>query len=176
MDELLASLLAAAIQFSGLPPIETLPPVKAMPYQAMLVEICADERAEVPMLLAQYRQCAEQHRMMATVCDGLKFEADRQDQCTQQSGLVAAYLIEQRRIVYRDDLDLDNDADNSFLVHEYVHALQSQYYGERVFETCQGVMAAEKQAYATQQKYLHSRGELLRVGDRLRLVTCRDIH
>lgn len=175
MDELLASLLAAAIQFSGLPPIETLPPVQAMPYQAMLVEICADERAEVPMLLAQYRQCADQHRMMTAVCDGLKDEADRQKQCTQQHGLVAAYLIEQRRIVYRNDLDLDNDSDNSFLVHEFVHALQSQYFGDQMFETCHGVMAAEKQAYAAQQKYLHSRSQLLRVGDRLRFVTCRDI-
>lgn len=176
MDELLASLLAAAIQFSGLPPIDRLPPVQAMPYQAMLVEICADERAAVPMLLAQYRQCAEQHRMMTTVCDGLKLEADRHDQCTQQRGLVAAYLIEQRRIVYRNDLNLDNDTDNSFLVHEYVHALQSQYFGEQMFDTCLGVMAAEKQAYAAQQKYLRSRSQLLRVGDRLRLVTCRDIH
>jgi len=176
MDELLASLVAAAIQFSGLPPIETLPPVQAMPYQAMLVEICADERAAVPMLLAQYRQCAEQHRMMTTVCDGLKVEADSHAQCTQQRGLVAAYLIEQRRIVYRNDLNLDNDADNSFLVHEYVHALQSQYFGDQMFETCQGVMAAEEQAYAAQQKYLRSRSQLLRVGDRLRLVTCRDIH
>ncbi|HXE40962.1 MAG TPA: hypothetical protein VN639_21040 [Azonexus sp.] len=175
MDELLASLLAAAIQFSGLPPVETLPPVQAMPYQAMLNEICADERADVPMLLAQYRQCTERHRMMTTVCDGLKVEADRHDQCTQQRGLVAAYLIEQGRIVYRNDLDLDNDTDNSFLVHEYVHALQSQYFGKQVFETCQGVMTAEKQAYAVQQKYLRSRSQLLRVGDRLRLVTCRDI-
>lgn len=176
MDELLASLLAAAIQFSGLPPIETLPPIQAMPYQAMLVEICADERAEVPMLLAQYRQCAERHRMMTTVCDGLKYEADRQDQCTQQSGLAAVYLIEQRRIVYRNDLDLGNDADNSFLVHEYVHALQSQFFGDQLFETCEGVMAAEKQAYAAQQKYLRSRGQLLRVGERLRWVSCRDIN
>lgn len=176
MDELLASLLAAAIQFSGLPPIDTLPPVQAMPYQAMLGEICTDERADVPMLLAQYRQCADQHRMLTAVCDDLKDEADRQKQCKQQHGLVAAYLIEQQRIVYRDDLDLDNDSDNSFLVHEFVHALQSQYFGKQMFETCRGVMEAEKQAYAVQQDYLHSRSQLLRVGERLRFVTCRDIH
>ena len=176
MDELLASLLAAAIHFSGLPPIEAGPPVQAMPYQEMLLDICADEKAEVPMLLAQYRQCAESHRMMMTVCDELKSETQRYDQCTQQSGLVAAYIIEQRRIVYRDDLNLDNDTDNSFLVHEYVHALQSRFFGDQLFETCQGVIAAEKQAYAAQQRYLRSRGQLLRVGDRLRLVSCRDIH
>lgn len=175
MDELLASLLAAAIQFSGLPPIPAGPPVQAMPYQEMLLEICADERAEVPLLMAQYRQCTERHRMMMTVCDELKSETERYEQCTHQSGLVAAFVIEQHRIVYRDDLNLDSDTDNSFLVHEYVHALQSRHFGDQVFETCQGVMAAEKQAYAAQQKYLRSRGQLLRVGDRLRLLTCNDI-
>ncbi len=175
MDELLASLLAAAIHFSGFPPTVAGPPVQAMPYQEMLLDICADEKAEVPMLLAQYRQCAERHQMMATVCDELKSETQRYEQCTQQSGLVAAYIIEQHRIVYRDDLNLDNDADNSFLVHEYVHALQSRFFGDQLFESCQGVIAAEKQAYAAQQKYLRSRGQLLRVGDRLRMVSCRDI-
>jgi len=175
MDELLASLLVAAIHFSGLPPIEQGPPVQAMPYQDMLLEICADEKTEVPSLRAQYRQCAESHRMMMTVCDELQSESRHYEQCTHQSGLVAAYIIAQHRIVYRDDLNLESDADNSFLVHEYVHALQSRYFGDQVFETCEGIVAAEKQAYAAQQKYLRSRGQLLRVGDRLRYVTCRDI-
>jgi hypothetical protein len=144
MNELLASLMAAAIQFSGLPPIDTLPPVKAMPYRAMLVEVCAEERAEVPMLMAQYRQCTAQHRMRTAVCDELKVEANRHNQCMRQRGLVAAYLIEQRRIVYRDDLNLDNDADNSFLVHEFVHALQRQFFGEQMFKTCWGVTSTRR--------------------------------
>jgi hypothetical protein len=175
MDELLASLLAAAIHFSGLPPIDAGPPVKAMPYDAMLVEVCADLRADHAFLLMQYRQCATHHQLTLGSCDELKSKTDRYEQCTHQHGLVAAFIIGQHRIVYRDDLNLDDDTDNSFLVHEYVHALQSHYFGDQMFETCEGVMAAEKQAYAAQQQYLQARGQLLGVGDRLRQITCRDI-
>ena len=39
MDELLAYLMAAAVQLSGLPPLAERPPVTPMPYQKMLVEI-----------------------------------------------------------------------------------------------------------------------------------------
>ena len=175
MDELLAFLFAAAVQFSGLPATDVRPPITAMPYDEMLVEICADSAADAPFLLAQYRQCARSHRMMSSVCDEMKSANGQVDQCTRQHGLVAAYLIEQHRIVYRDELDLEDDTDNSFLVHEYVHALQSSHFGDRIFETCEGVMSSEKQAYAAQQQYLKSRGQLLRVGDRLRFVTCSDI-
>jgi hypothetical protein len=175
MDELLASLLAAAIHFSGLPPIDAGPPVQAMPYDAMLAEICADMRGDHASLLTQYRQCAASHQLMLGACEELKTKTGRYDQCVHQQGLAAAFIIAQHRIVYRDDLNLDDDTDNSFLVHEYVHALQSHHLGDQVFASCAGVMAAEKQAYAAQQQYLRSRGQLLAVGDRLRLVTCSDI-
>lgn len=175
MDELLTFLFAAAVHFSGLPPTDARPPVQAMPYDKMLVEICADLKAEVRPLLAQYDQCAQSHAMRPSACDDLKSEADHYDQCLRQRGLMAAFIIEEHRIVYRDELNLEDDSDNSFLVHEYVHALQSHRYGDRVFETCAGVMSSEKQAYAAQQRYLQSRGQLLKVGDRLRYITCDDI-
>lgn len=175
--ELLAFLFAAAVRFSGLPAVEAAPPIRAMPYQAMLREVCADLRAEVPFQQARHRRCLREHRGQPAVCEGLSpLPKMRQyDQCIGQHGLVAAYIIEQRRIVYRDDLDLDDDADNSFIVHEYVHALQHRRFGDRMFDTCQGVLALERQAYQAQQRYLNYRGQLLRVGDRLRYVTCRDI-
>lgn len=175
MDELLAFLFAAAIRFSGLPGMETPPPVHALPYQAMLLEICADLKADVPRLRALHSQCARRYRMMPSVCDELISEMEHYDQCTRQSGLMAAYVIEQHKIVYRDDLDLENDSDNSFIVHEYVHALQSRYWGDETFETCQGVLLSERHAYGAQQEYLGSRGQLLRVGDRLRFIDCDDI-
>jgi hypothetical protein len=72
-----------------------------------------------------------------------------------------------------DNLDLNDDTDNSYVVHEFVHSLQAQNSGD--FTTCEGVFAAEKQAYETQQKYLKSRSQMRRVGDRLRYITCESI-
>lgn len=175
MDELLASLFAAAIQYSGLSALDGRPPIQAMPYPAMLREVCADLKADIPALRSEYDECTREHRMLPSECDGIQSEMHRYDRCTHQHGLMAAYIIEQKRIVYRNELDLDNDADNSFIVHEFVHALQRQHYGDKIFATCQSVLEAERQAYAAQQKYLDARGQLLRVGERLRFVTCHDV-
>lgn len=175
MDELLGFLFAAAVQFSGLPAVEGRPPVQAMPYEEMLQEVCADLEDDAVLSEAQYEGCIRSRRMMPSACDGLGYAAGKYERCTRQKGLVAAYIIEQHRIVYRDELDLNNDADNSFIVHEFVHALQKRHFGDRMFDTCQGVMTLERQAYGAQQRYLESRGQLLRVGDRLRFVTCSDV-
>lgn len=175
MDELLHLLFAAAVQFSGLPASGGLPPVQAMPYDEMLQAVCADLEEDAARLEAKYEGCVRAHRMLPSACDGLGREAGQHERCTRQQGLVAAYLIEQGRIVYRDELDLDNDTDNSFIVHEFVHALQQRHYGDRLFDTCEGVMTMERQAYAAQQAYLKARGQLLRVGERLRYVTCSDV-
>lgn len=175
MDELLTWLFAAAVQFSGLPPAELQPPVQAMPYPAMLQELCADLQAESARMLAQHDRCTLFHAMQRGYCDELKPDPRPYEQCTHQTGLVAAYIIGEQRIVYRDDLDLRNDADNSFIVHEFVHALQDHQFGSSQFATCAGIIAAERQAYAVQQKYLKSRGQMLRVGERLRFVTCNDL-
>ena len=175
MDELLAWLFATAIQLSGLPATAERPPVAALPYPALLQEVCHDLKADSRRLLAEFDRCAAQHAMRPTVCEGLRPDPRPYEQCTHQRGLMAAYLLEERRIVYRDDLNLDNDADNSFLVHEFVHALQDHARRGRVFDTCADVLAAERQAYAVQQKYLRSRGQLLQVGDRLRWVGCEGI-
>lgn len=175
MDELLSWLFAAAVQLSGLPAMETRPAVTAMPYQALLREICGDLKAESPRLLAEFNRCATTHAMLPAACEPLKPDPRPYQQCTRQQGLMAAYIVDERRIVYRDDLNLDNDIDNSFLVHEFVHALQDHAQRGRLFETCADVIAAERQAYAVQQKYLRARGQLLRVGDRLRWVSCEGI-
>lgn len=167
MDELLQALFIAAIELSGLPAIETRPPVEAMPYAAMLQVVCAD--LEAPRAAG----AAAEWRLPTS----LRSDAGppRYQDCLAQRGLVAAYLPEELRIVYRDNLDLTDDIDNSFIVHEFVHALQVDQRGSRLFDSCLGVIAAEKEAYAVQQKYLQSRGQLFRVGDRLRFVTCNTI-
>lgn len=172
MEELLSILFAAAVQFSGLPALAQRPAVTAMPYEMMLEELCADLDTETSRMLAQRDRCRREHAMLPRVCEA----PDAYARCTGQKGLVAAYLIKEQRIVYRDDLDIYDDADNSFLVHEFVHALQDPERDGRLFETCRGALEAERQAYAVQQRYLRSRGLFYRVGQRLRRVRCEDLH
>lgn len=174
-EELLAYLFAAAVNFSGLPAVASRPPIQAMPYKEMLQEVCADLQPESEEAQASYTQCIKQHKMMPSVCGQSAPDTQRYERCMSQRGLMAAYIMEQHRIVFRNELDLNNDTDNSFIVHEFVHALQQHYFGDQLFETCQGVFRAEKQAYAAQQKYLDSRGQLIRVGERLRFVTCGNV-
>lgn len=175
MDELLAYLMAAAVQLSGLPALAERPPVTPMPYQKMLLEICADLKEESVRMLAQYDLCTHGQSVADKNCEALKPDPEPYAQCTSQTGLVAAYILEQRRIVYREDLNLENDADNSFIVHEFVHALQDAQHGGKMFDTCAGVIAAEREAYSVQQRYLYFRGQMLRVGERLRMVGCEGL-
>jgi len=87
---------------------------------------------------------------------------------------VAAYIIEQHWIVYHDDLNLGSDADNSFIVHEFVHALQDAYCAGSLFASCAGVIAAEQEAYAVQPRYLHLSGQLLHAGERLGWLAAKE--
>jgi hypothetical protein len=145
MAELLQILFLAAIQFSGLQGVQ--PPVAALHHHEMMLQVCAD-LAQTP----DYQDCVNQH------------------------GLVAAYIIEQHRVVYdMDNLNLNDDTDNSYVVHEFTHSLQAQTHGDGIFTTCEGVFAAEKEAYFVQQKYLKSRSQFRRVGDRLRYITCESL-
>ena len=58
---------------------------------------------------------------------------------------------------------------------EFVHALQDAQHGGKMFDTCAGVIAAEREAYSVQQRYLYFRGQMLRVGERLRMVGCEGL-
>lgn len=91
------------------------------------------------------------------------------DQCR---GMAAFFDTEGYRILMRDDLDMYDDTDNSFLLHELVHALQFLSRGNDIFATCEEVMATEKQAYEAQNKYLRSRGQLFVAGAMLRFTSC----
>ena len=174
-EDLLNLLFAAAVQFSGLTPLDERPPVTAMPYPAMLRELCAGAQEESRRMLAQHGQCIRLRAMRPDSCGKQLAKANAYGRCMSQRGLVAAYIIGEGRIVYRDDLDLSEDADNSFIVHEFVHALQDQHRGGHAFESCADTLAAERDAYRAQQSYLRSRGLLFSVGQRLRYVRCQDL-
>jgi hypothetical protein len=100
----------------------------------------------------------------------------RQTACPEAPGhcrnLVAMFDTERYRILYLDSLDTESAADNSFLVHEFVHVLQYRRYGDAIYAGCRALLTTEAEAYRVQNAYLRREGELMRVGDILRFTTC----
>jgi hypothetical protein len=97
--------------------------------------------------------------------------------CPQRPGdcrtLVAVYDTDQRMVLYRDSLDLRDETDQSYIVHELVHYLQHLRDGDRLFANCEQVMAAETLAYGAQNKYLAHFKQWRRVGEMLRFTHCQ---
>ncbi|QID19325.1 hypothetical protein G3580_17910 [Nitrogeniibacter mangrovi] len=87
-------------------------------------------------------------------------------------GIVALFDMERNRVLYRDDLDLDNPSDNSFIVHELVHVLQYHQAGNAIYADCPALIRTERAAYAAQNTYLSHQGQLLRVGRIMRFARC----
>ncbi|MFZ4553372.1 MAG: hypothetical protein EBS54_05315 [Betaproteobacteria bacterium] len=88
------------------------------------------------------------------------------------NGMVAIFDTDRYQILIRDNLDLDNPADNSFLLHELVHVLQFKAKGDDIFADCPTTMRTETEAYRVQNTYLGLEGQFLRVGDALAFMTC----
>ena len=97
--------------------------------------------------------------------------------CPERPGdcrtLVAVYDTDERQVLYVDTLDLEDLADQSFIVHEMVHYLQHLRDGDRLFAGCVQVMAAETQAYEVQNKYLAHFKQWRRAGEMLRFMHCQ---
>lgn len=91
------------------------------------------------------------------------------------ANLAALFDSDGRRILLRDDLDLDNPGDNSFLVHELVHVLQHRQRGERTFAGCHETLRSEREAYLVQNRYLKREGAFLRFGEGLAFMRCADV-
>jgi hypothetical protein len=87
-------------------------------------------------------------------------------------GMVAIFDSDRYQILIRDNLDLDNPSDNSFLLHELVRVLQYKARGEDIFADCPTTMKTETEAYRVQNIYLGMEGQFMRVGDALAFVTC----
>jgi hypothetical protein len=86
--------------------------------------------------------------------------------------IVALFDTDEYRILYLEQLDLDNPADNSFLIHEIVHVLQYHQKGEAIYADCSTLLHTEGQAYRAQNAYLRREGQLMRVGEVLRFTSC----
>lgn len=87
-------------------------------------------------------------------------------------GLVAAYEPSRQRIIYRATLDMRLAFDRSFIVHELVHWLQHRDGQAHAGAGCRAVMAAEREAYAAQNRYLHHHKVGRRMGGVLKFVGC----
>jgi hypothetical protein len=103
-------------------------------------------------------------------------EAIAQEICpakpTECQGMVAVFDTERYRILFSEELDPENAADNSFLLHELVHVLQFRANGDKIFATCEASMKTETEAYRAQNAYLKKEGQFLRFGESLAFTTC----
>lgn len=86
--------------------------------------------------------------------------------------LVALYDHDREQILVRADLDLDNPADNSFLVHEFVHVLEARQKGALYQHDCNATLRSEREAYRVQNRYLQQEGRAERFGTMLATMVC----
>ena len=101
----------------------------------------------------------------ATVCRG------EDEHC---HGLQAVYDTALNRVLVLE-WDRPRGAEwESFVLHEFVHALQYARHGERMFSDCATRRASEQQAYDVQDAYLQRRGVLLRVASQMWWWRCPD--
>jgi hypothetical protein len=89
--------------------------------------------------------------------------------------LIAVYDTDRTEILYRNTLDLRDETDQSYIVHELVHYLQHRRDGDALFSDCPRVMQAETEAYAAQNRYLAHFKQWRRVGEILRFTHCQDM-
>lgn len=96
--------------------------------------------------------------------------------CPDQPGhcetIAAIFDTERYRILILSKLDLNDPADNSFLLHELVHVLQFRQQGDAGFSSCQAIIESERVAYGVQNRYLATRGLFSQHGMMLRYMTC----
>lgn len=94
---------------------------------------------------------------------------EREGSCAR---VAAAFEPGEYVIYLRDTLDLEDPADNSFLVHELVHVLQWKRDGDTAFAACERALESEREAYRAQNAYLKQQGRLARFGHALTFATC----
>lgn len=92
------------------------------------------------------------------------------------AGLTAAFDTQRYRIVMDDRLDLNDEYDASFLVHEMVHVLQFHSGGSTGFTSCEAVVESERQAYAVQNAYLREHDQTGSEGAMLKFSHCSAVH
>ena len=146
MDALTA-LFALAIHMSGYPPIEQ-PYTKVLPYKAMMIVACSG------------------------IPDRDKDET--REACESRRGLASVFVMQTQRVLISDRLDIDSIVGQSFVLHEYVHALQYAAKGAALYDTCEHLYQTESEAYRIQQKFLTENSVMMQVGRELKYLRCPD--
>jgi hypothetical protein len=90
-------------------------------------------------------------------------------ECTR---LVAYYDRAREQILVRSDLQLQDSADNSFLLHEFVHVLEARQKGFAYQRDCRATLQSERDAYRAQNAYLSQQGRFERFGGMLAHMIC----
>ena len=141
----LAALFAVAIQMSGYPPVD-MPYVKVMPYGAMMI----------------------------TACSGIpdRHVDETREACESRRGLASVFVMQTQRVIISDRLDIDTVVGQSFVIHEFVHALQFAAKGAALYDTCEHLYQTEREAYRVQQRYLTENGVMMQVGRELKYLRC----
>ena len=88
------------------------------------------------------------------------------------SGMAAYFDALHYRILYSENLDLEDPVDHSFLLHELVHVLQHRQVGNTMYADCRAVVQTERQAYRAQNAYINSYGRLVQMGNLLTMSYC----
>lgn len=139
------ALLAVAIQMSGYPPIP-LPYTKVLPYKAMMIAACSG----IP----------DRH------------VDETREACESRRRIASAFVMETQRVLISDRLDIESVAGASFVIHEFVHALQYAAKGAAMYDTCEHLYETEREAYHVQQRYLTENGVMMQVGRELKYLRC----
>lgn len=141
----LEALLAVAIQMSGYPPID-LPDTRVLPYGAMMIVACSG----IP----------DRHT------------DETREACESRRGLASVFVMQTQRVVISDRLDIETVVGASFVIHEFVHALQYAARGDVLYDTCEHLYETEREAYKVQQRYLTENGVMMQVGRELKYLRC----
>lgn len=109
-----------------------------------------------------------------TVSEALLHATVCRDEGEHCHGLQAVYDTELNRVLVLEWGRQRGAEWESFVLHEFVHALQYARDGERMFSDCAARRATEQLAYAVQDAYLQRRGVLLRVSSQMWWWQCPD--
>jgi hypothetical protein len=153
------------------PATSTAPPTRHRPMAERVREEMLDDLMAWAVRLSGLPRAADRPEVISVSLASLTATVCPDDPASCR-GLVAVYDTERIRVLVRDTLDLRELSSQSFIVHEFIHHLQHRAQGAALTSGCEQVMAAERQAYEAQNRFLQQHRQMLRVGEMLRGMRC----
>lgn len=163
------TVLQALAQGDGATPPDALPVEAAVP-----AEDVAPLMAEAARLSGLPPLPAESVPRVWSVSEAVLHATVCRDEGEHCHGLQAVYDTELNRVLVLEWGRQRGAEWESFVLHEFVHALQYAREGDRMFGDCASRRASEQLAYGAQDAYLQRRGVLLRVSSQMWWWQCPD--